>query len=57
MGNDEQRWNEFETRVKTTIRDYKKQQKLLKKHFSEEERSEFKERNLNGYKIYYNRYL
>lgn len=50
MGNDEQRWNEFETRVKTTIRDYKKQQKLLKKHFSEEERSEFKERNLTDTK-------
>lgn len=50
MGNDEQRWNEFEIRVKTTIRDYKKQQKLLKKHFSEEERSEFKERNLTDTK-------
>lgn len=50
FGKDEQRWKEFEVRVKNTIRDYKKQQKLLKQHFTEEERAEFKERNLNDTK-------
>lgn len=50
FGNDEEKWKEFEVRVNSTIRDYKKQQKLLKKHFTEEERKEFKERNLNDTK-------
>lgn len=50
MGNDEQRWKEFEARVNWLIRDYKKQQKLLKKHFTEEERKQFKERNLTDTK-------
>lgn len=50
FGEDEVRWKEFEVRVKTTIRDYKKQQKLLKEHFTEEERLEFKERNLTDTK-------
>lgn len=50
FGENEERWREFEVRVATTIRDYKKQQKLLKKHFTEEERKEFKERNLTDTK-------
>lgn len=50
FGNDEEKWKKFEIRVNTTIRDFKKQEKLLKKHFTEEERKEFKERNLNDTK-------
>ena len=50
FGNDQERWHEFEVRVKTTIRDYKKQQKLLKEHFTDEERDDFKERNLTDTK-------
>lgn len=49
FGADEERWKEFEVRVKA-IRDFRKQEKLLKKHFTEEERKEFKERNLNDTK-------
>lgn len=50
FGNDEKRWSEFEARVGSYVRDYRKQQKLLKKHFTEEERKQFKERNLNDTK-------
>lgn len=50
LGNDEKRRGDYEARVKLLIRDYKKQQKLLKKNFTEEERKEFKERNLNDTK-------
>lgn len=50
FGADEERWKAFNIRVNMTIRDYKKQQKLLKKHFTLEERKEFKERNLNDTK-------
>lgn len=50
LGNDEKRWADFEGRVNLLIRDYKKQQKLLKKNFTEEEKKEFKERNLNDTK-------
>lgn len=50
FGGDEKRWKEYESRVKLLVRDYKKQQKLLKKNFTEEERKEFKERNLNDTK-------
>ncbi len=50
FGADEKRWREFEIRVGNSIKDYRKQQKLLKKHFTEEERKQFKERNLNDTK-------
>lgn len=50
FGADEKRWSEFEARVSSSIKDYKKQQKLLKKHFTEEERKQFKDRNLNDTK-------
>lgn len=49
FGSDEEKWKEFEARV-NTIRDFKKRDKFLKKHFTEEERKEFKERNLNDTK-------
>lgn len=50
MCEDEERLKEFEVRVRTTIRDYRKQEKFLKRHFTEEEKKEFKERNLNDTK-------
>lgn len=50
FGADVERWNDFEKRVSSFVKDYKKQQKLLKKHFTEEERRQFKERNLNDTK-------
>lgn len=50
FGADEKRWEDYEARVRLLVRDYKKQQKLLKKNFTEEERKEFKERNLNDTK-------
>ena len=43
-------WNQYETLVKNTVKDYKKQLKLLKKHISDEEKAEFKERNLTDTK-------
>ena len=43
-------WNEYETLVRNTVKDYKKQLKLLKKHISDEEKAEFKERNLTDTK-------
>ena len=46
FGADEKHWEDYEARVRLLVRDYKKQQKLLKKNFTEEERKEFKERNL-----------
>lgn len=48
--NDEKRWKEFEARVACYVKDYRKQQKLLKKVFTQEEREQFKERNLNDTK-------
>lgn len=50
FGNDAERWSRFETLVNSRIRDYRKQQNLLKQEFTEEERKEFKERNLNDTK-------
>ncbi|MCI8484420.1 MAG: type II CRISPR RNA-guided endonuclease Cas9 [Lachnospiraceae bacterium] len=48
--NDPKRWREFEGRVNSFVRDYRKQQRLLKQEFTLEERKEFKERNLNDTK-------
>ncbi len=50
FGNNPDRWTQFEARVNSYVRDYKKQQKLLKQKFTEEERKEFKQRNLNDTK-------
>lgn len=43
-------WSKYEALVKNTVKDYKKQLKLLKKHISDEEKAEFKERNLTDTK-------
>lgn len=50
FGNDERRWKQFEARVLGTIKDYRKQQKLLKTEFTDEEKKQFKDRNLNDTK-------
>lgn len=47
---DPERWRQFELRVNSFIKDYKKQQRLLKQEFTLEERKEFKTRNLNDTK-------
>ncbi|MDX8367137.1 type II CRISPR RNA-guided endonuclease Cas9 [Cytobacillus sp. IB215665] len=47
FGHDEQRWNAFEERVQNSkISSYKKD-KLLKEHFTEQEKNEFLRRNLH----------
>lgn len=50
FGQDAQRWSEFEARAAACVKDYRKRQKLLKQHFTEEERGQFKERNLTDTK-------
>ncbi len=47
FGADEQRWHEFSTRVRASVRDFKKRQKLLNTSFGEEQKNEFTQRNLN----------
>jgi CRISPR-associated endonuclease Csn1 len=42
----EKAWEEFTIRIEHNIKDYKKRQKLLKKHVTDEETNEFKRRNL-----------
>ncbi len=46
LGNTD-KWNDFVIRTNLYITDYKKKQRLFKEHFTKEEASEFKERNLN----------
>lgn len=46
----ENAWNKYEILVRDTAKDYKKQLKLLKKHITEDEKSEFKERNITDTK-------
>lgn len=46
MAGDVQKAEQFRVRVETTIRDYRKRQKLLKESISEEEEKRFRERNL-----------
>lgn len=46
FGQDEERWHAYEVRVETLIRNYRKRQKLLKKHLTPEESEGFIERNL-----------
>ena len=50
FGNNPEKWERFEKRVTSLVKDYRKQQKLLKQSFTEEERKEFKTRNLNDTK-------
>lgn len=47
---DDDAWNAYETLVRNTVKDYKKVLKLLKKHITEDEKSEFRERNLTDTK-------
>lgn len=50
FGEDQKRWKSYEANVLSLVKDYRKQQKLLKKHITEEECRQFKERNLNDTK-------
>ena len=50
LGQNPERWAEYENRVKSQVRDNRKQKKLLKMQFTEEERKQFKERNLTDTK-------
>ncbi len=50
FGQNEEEWRTFESRIANVRISYKKQQKLLKRHITEEECSEFKERNLTDTK-------
>lgn len=47
LGKDADVWNHYVTRVNAQIKDDRKRRKLLKKEFTQEERKEFKKRNLN----------
>lgn len=47
FGADEQRWHEFSARVRASVQDFKKRQKLLNTSFGEEQKNEFTQRNLN----------
>ena len=47
MADDVQKAEQFRIRVETTIRDYRKRQKLLKERMSYEEEKSFRERNLS----------
>ena len=47
FGANEQRWHEFSARVRASVRDFKKRQKLLNSSFGEEQKNEFTQRNLN----------
>lgn len=47
FGADEQRWHEFSARVRASVRDFKKRQKLLNTSFGEEQGKDFIQRNLN----------
>lgn len=47
MADDVQKAEQFRIRVETTIRDYRKRQKLLKEHMSYQEEKSFRERNLS----------
>lgn len=50
FGGKTERWDKFEQLVKSHIRNYKKQLKLLKTELSEEEKEDFKTRNLTDTK-------
>lgn len=46
LGGDVQRWNKFETLVNAKIRSQKKRQNLLRKSITEEQKQNFRQRNL-----------
>lgn len=50
MGQDEERWSEFVTRVSSMVKDGKKRDRFFKEHITDEDRKQFKERNLNDTK-------
>lgn len=50
FGNNEITWGKYEELVNSTIRDYRKRDRLLKKSFTEEEQKAFKERNITDTK-------
>lgn len=47
FGSNQSRWQAYESLVHGVIKDYRKQQTLLKKHFTDEEKRSFKDRNIN----------
>ncbi len=50
FGQNESWWKKYENLVQTCVKDFRKQQHLLKKHVSKEEREEFKVRNIQDTK-------
>lgn len=50
MGQDEERWSEFVARVSSMVNDGKKRDRFFKEHITDEDRKQFKERNLNDTK-------
>lgn len=50
MGQDEERWSEFVARVSSMVKDGKKRDRFFKEHITDEDRKQFKERNLNDTK-------
>ena len=50
FGQNENWWKKYEGFVQTCVKDFRKQQHLLKKHVSKEEREEFKARNIQDTK-------
>ena len=50
MGQDEERWCEFVARVSSMVKDGKKRDRFFKEHITDEDRKQFKERNLNDTK-------
>ena len=60
FGHDEGRWAAFEGWVQTTVKDFRKRQKLLKKSFDEDEENQWKDRQLNDTQYiarYFSRFL
>lgn len=50
MKQDEERWSEFVARVSSMVKDGKKRDRFFKEHITDEDRKQFKERNLNDTK-------
>lgn len=50
LGQDVKRWNEFVARVSALEKDGKKREHFFKEHITEEDKKQFKERNLNDTK-------
>lgn len=56
MKNDQAKWENFVIWVNTSVRNYRKQQRLLKRTITEEDRNKWKERQLNDTK-YISRFM